>query len=453
MNFEFLKRSCHFLIKDDHRELLQNVLHNSPDLLLHPDNSGQTGLELMRTAENSGRTDIIKILKKHMANFADPLKMALYCGNLQSVELFLKNGAKLSDPEWSMEHIFSKKTVDSRKKILELLLEYGQVDIASLKNYRGENLLHILCKNVQKNDEDAVEIAKILINAGVSVDEIDNSELTPLLHSICQHNIPLILFLINKGADVNRRSEKLGLCPLHEGCFDYIITGNNEILRLLLSKGADVNAKDNIGRTVLHRALITKKEELISLFLKYGADISALDNDRSTPYILLKKNLVYFSNNNSTQCKTIMIKEFAKLTFKNQPVSKMDMESIQSDPEDREIFSKCLNKLHQMSRTKFYGSYSFYSVLEMSKSLRKLANLIKNEEFASKFRTCNLDTFPYFKSDFEEIFKEAVIVRDESHKVYSRLRFIFKDFFPDVVVRKLTDNFTTADLPLEIVNI
>ncbi len=57
--------------------------------------------------------------------------------------------------------------------------------------------------------------------------------------------------------------------------------------RLLLDHGANIEVKDEGGRTVLHHAVrasrYEKDEALISLLLDRGADINATDNEMRTP--------------------------------------------------------------------------------------------------------------------------------------------------------------------------
>ena len=68
--------------------------------------------------------------------------------------------------------------------------------------------------------------------------------------------------------------------------WNYVISGGNiDIIRLLIENGADVNAKDGDGRTLLMIAAYNddKNIDIIRLFLDMGLDINAKDKDGETP--------------------------------------------------------------------------------------------------------------------------------------------------------------------------
>ena len=59
--------------------------------------------------------------------------------------------------------------------------------------------------------------------------------------------------------------------PLHQAAAD----GDIEQVKLLISKGANVNAEDEEKKTPLHYAAETGKMEVVKLFVEAGADINA----------------------------------------------------------------------------------------------------------------------------------------------------------------------------------
>jgi len=57
----------------------------------------------------------------------------------------------------------------------------------------------------------------------------------------------VVKLLLEAGSDVNAR-DSLGMTPLHRA----VLVGSADIVKLLLLNGADVNSRDNMGRTPLH---------------------------------------------------------------------------------------------------------------------------------------------------------------------------------------------------------
>ena len=59
--------------------------------------------------------------------------------------------------------------------------------------------------------------------------------------------------------------------------------GQKEIAELLITKGADVNAKDSQGWTLLQHAAINGHKEIAQLLIANGADVNAKDHNGETP--------------------------------------------------------------------------------------------------------------------------------------------------------------------------
>lgn len=188
------------------------------------------------------------------------------------------------------------------------------------------------------------------------------------------------------------------------------------------------------------------KDQLISLLIRKGADISIKTKNGKTVLSVLKPHRVNYDD-----CVNVLIKEFAKLTFLSLPVPSADMEFIQSVPKTQRYFEQSVNELKQMSNTKFYGSHTHFSVLMMTKNMKKLRRLTQNEEFLEKFEN-SLPTFSCYGNDLRIVVEEAIQLRDELRAVVSRLIAVFKNFLPDIVIRKLAENLTLQDLPLELLS-
>jgi ankyrin repeat protein len=106
---------------------------------------------------------------------------------------------------------------------------------------------------------DKLEIAKLLIELGASLDEIVDGK--NLLHYT--RSLELIKLYIINGVDINYQDDY---------GFTILMNANYEEAELLISYGADLNIQNKYGDTALLHAAYKNDTELIKLLLKYHAD-------------------------------------------------------------------------------------------------------------------------------------------------------------------------------------
>lgn len=284
---------------------------------------------------------------KDIPNLEKHLQITIIQGQIEFTRLLLKKGAALEGPAWNGKlpgTFVLEKNKGLRKYMLQLLFEYGLN--ASACNEYGQNYLHVFLKNFAKQqDYELIDIPEILINSGVSVNNVDKFEMIPLQYAINLQSIKLISHLIEKGADVNMKSSTTKISPLHSAaCHDGV-----EIVELLLSRGAEINAKTSVTQdcwTPLHHACFYNRDKVISLLLQKGADISAENAKKMTPLSLLDPK-----KDNYFKCLIVIIKELSELILKKQPSSENDRDFIQVNPNTQVIFEKCMTELSQIVNT------------------------------------------------------------------------------------------------------
>jgi uncharacterized protein len=95
--------------------------------------------------------------------------------------------------------------------------------------------------------------------------------------------LELMKVLVSRGADVNGKAEN-GYAPLHVLC-NYIssLYNNAAAVEFLVGKGADVNAKDRQGITPLHLAAKVNLVKVAKFLIDHGADVKAQAQPGVTP--------------------------------------------------------------------------------------------------------------------------------------------------------------------------
>jgi ankyrin len=156
--------------------------------------------------------------------------------------------------------------------------------------------------------EGDIDSARLLLDAGADINETSEYAWSPLLTAVNNRNYKLAAFLLERGADANV-ANKGGWTPLYLAADNRNIEGGDypiplpdmdhmEIIRLLLAKGADVNArvKENTlqrtiftnqwfleaGATPFVRASQSSDLELMKLLLANGADPKAVTDHGDT---------------------------------------------------------------------------------------------------------------------------------------------------------------------------
>ncbi len=152
----------------------------------------------------------------------------------------------------------------------------------------------------------AFDTVKLLVEKGADATAKDEAGAGAVILAAESGDVATLRLLIEKGADVNaragphfnevqfgtltpareqlaeeRRQLNLGLTPLMMAADQ----GNREAVKLLLEKGADVNAATGGGFTALHAAALRDDPEMVRALIEKGAEVNRQDFQGHTPLI------------------------------------------------------------------------------------------------------------------------------------------------------------------------
>ena len=118
-------------------------------------------------------------------------------------------------------------------------------------------------------DKGHLEIVRLLLDAGATVDGFDSDQSTPLDVAAKEGHQEVVALLLDRGADVNRR-DRNGACAMSFA----MGRAQTAVVRQLLAAGADVNYMGRGGHTLLQMACRADSPELVKLLIEQGVDVN-----------------------------------------------------------------------------------------------------------------------------------------------------------------------------------
>ncbi|KAI9345692.1 ankyrin repeat-containing domain protein [Obelidium mucronatum] len=128
-----------------------------------------------------------------------------------------------------------------------------------------------------------LEVVQTLIDAHATIDAIDkNGKLTPLIHACRTGQLEVVKLLLSKGANIFA-ADNMGRTPLIHA----VKNGHFELVVTLLAEGADASASDTSDNSPLHYACGFGWRDIAKVLLDYGqAELNALNSWKCTPLMI-----------------------------------------------------------------------------------------------------------------------------------------------------------------------
>jgi ankyrin repeat protein len=248
---------------------------------------------------NGDGTTVKSLIAVHGANIKDnrgttPLMYAAAFGNAEMVGMLLDAGA---DPNVANDLGATALmwSVNDEEKVRLLLFKKANVNA---KSKFGRTPLIIAA-----SEDSGMPVVRMLVEKGADVNAADHGppstagtvgrpNITPLLAAASSSNPDMVRYLITKGARVDVKDAVGQTALMNAAAF-----GSIEVIKLLLARGADVNAVSDVEAfpkvktgtiqlglfTALNLAAVFGTPETIKLLLDAGAKVNEPDVRGMTP--------------------------------------------------------------------------------------------------------------------------------------------------------------------------
>lgn len=302
-----LKKFLPGAVKSGNITMVETLLSTGIDINSRFNNGFDT---LLLIAMRQGNLQMTEFLLEHQADARQSPKVihaAVTAGNLQLVKLLYDSGARdETRTMWTTNQTaLYSATSNGQIDIVEFLLSRG-VNVNAAAGPYGEtvlqaaastgiwSLVELILRHQPTDIYTALvtsiraghdEIAKALIYQCIDLDRPKGE--TPLQAASRRGNEELVRILVGMGVDVNAAPKTghfgtTGLTALQAAA----LCGKLEVVRFLVEKGADVNAPpaENGGKTALQAAAhsgslqaaaLSGKLEVLRFLVEHGADVNA----------------------------------------------------------------------------------------------------------------------------------------------------------------------------------
>lgn len=230
------------------------------------DESGNTPLHLASIFRHD---EIIDLLIQHNADInmlnaqgQAPLSLASLYGNPESIELLLAGGAKINIRDADGNTPLHIAVLYRHPENLEEILKVNP-DLDAI-NTEGYTPLHLAVR--RPDNKKAIEL---LLQQGADLTITDPAGRNTLLVSVGSHQKEYIKLLVSRGIDIDSQDND-GNTALHYPLINVLenkqyLPYGKEIVKILMEEGADPHIRNNKAKSPMDLAEETGEDELINL--------------------------------------------------------------------------------------------------------------------------------------------------------------------------------------------
>uniref|UniRef100_A0A0R3RKG5 ANK_REP_REGION domain-containing protein n=1 Tax=Elaeophora elaphi TaxID=1147741 RepID=A0A0R3RKG5_9BILA len=258
------------------------------------------------TSETNRLPSVRKL--SHESKDEDIFLSACLSGDLEEVQTLLNDGANINTTTVDGLTALHQAVIDGKPKMVQFLVEHGanvnaqdnegwtplhaaaccgNVDLVEYLCAEGADLSVTntdkeLAVDLAEEDDCRLALEEEHQRQGVNPDECRNRELAIMRRDAEQW--------LKDGEMHDHPHSRTGATALHVAA----AKGYNDVMRLLLKAGADVNSRDRDGWTPLHAAAHWGEHEAAAILIQNGASFSELTNNGETVLNVADKDIVEY---------------------------------------------------------------------------------------------------------------------------------------------------------------
>ncbi len=306
-------------VLENHVDMVKLLIARGADVNAHTNITTPKGEYVPARAGGASGNGIIRQRALPTADGGmTPLLFAVRDGNAEMMRLLLDRGANLGQSSGNKTSPLLIALLNGQVAIATALLErgadpnaadaYGRAALFAAIDLRNFN--HEKYGDLPTDGRDPLELIKALLKKGANVNaktdtvpihglmQFDASWVnfdgeTPFVRAALSGDIEVMRLLLEHGADPNIATTQ-GTTSLMAAAGINWIPGQTyshseadyiEAVKLCLDRGADVNASNSLGLTAMHGAANRGWESVIRILADHGARVDVKDNAGRTPMI------------------------------------------------------------------------------------------------------------------------------------------------------------------------
>ena len=285
----FISRALSEAASNNHKSTVMLILKMGHDLDLEKHYRGLLQRELRNGIE--AMTKLFMSRPKSKMNGKEEISgkelvEAAANGDSKKVIHLLRNGANIDFISGLKQTALTAATEKGQLSMVRLLLEKGaDVNFQSRDQNGGQDGITALAAACHGG---GTAIVQLLLEKGAIVNEepwaLERYK-TPLLMASAQGHVAVVQLLLKAGAKVQTEVQTEFGTKKYSALKTAAGRGNQDVVRLLIGYGADVNMRDEFGVSALIAASLNGNETVVQLLLQNGAEVNMQDREHVSALI------------------------------------------------------------------------------------------------------------------------------------------------------------------------